>query len=108
MIVRFFCVGEALSIPLLHSTWKAARQPLTFGFAFLDWVLPMLSEDDRTLLGEAADRTRHSAVRLKQCCSSLHRAIYSESTSECPDTVRTIESSSQVRLAAHLTSTEAC
>ncbi len=72
MIVRFFCVGEALSIPLLRSTWKAARHPLpravlgrivrdeaahgTFGFAFLDWALPLLSEDDRTLLGAAADR----------------------------------------------------
>ncbi len=52
MIVRFFCVGEALSIPLLRGTWHAARHPLprailgrivkdeamhgTFGFTFLD------------------------------------------------------------------------
>ena len=28
MIVRFFCVGEALSIPLLRAIWHAARHPL--------------------------------------------------------------------------------
>ena len=28
MIVRFFCVGEAVSIPLLRGTWHAARHPL--------------------------------------------------------------------------------
>jgi hypothetical protein len=73
MIVRFFCVGEALSIPLLKGTWHAARHPLpravlgrivrdeaahgTFGFTFLDWVLPELGPRDREHLGRAADRT---------------------------------------------------
>jgi hypothetical protein len=73
MIVRFFCVGEALSIPLLKGTWHAARHPLsravlgrivrdeaahgTFGFTFLDWALQRLNEDDRVHLGRAADRT---------------------------------------------------
>src|SRR5258708_2688408 len=73
MIVRFFCVGEALSIPLLKGTWHAARHPLaravlgrivrdeaahgTFGFTFLDWALPSLAEPDRRHLGRAADRT---------------------------------------------------
>src|SRR6185369_10957886 len=28
VVTRFFCVGEALSIPLLRGTWKAARHPL--------------------------------------------------------------------------------
>src|SRR6185436_9717825 len=28
LVVRFFCVGEALSIPLLRGTWHAARHPL--------------------------------------------------------------------------------
>src|SRR5437868_15194251 len=27
-IVRFFCVGEALSIPLLRATWHSANHPL--------------------------------------------------------------------------------
>src|SRR5258706_5618708 len=26
-VVRYFCVGEALSIPLLHGTWQAAKHP---------------------------------------------------------------------------------
>ncbi len=73
MIVRFFCVGEALSIPLLRGTWHAARHPLpkavlgrivkdeaahgTFGFAFLDWADPDLTTEDKAHLGRAADRT---------------------------------------------------
>jgi hypothetical protein len=72
LIVRCFCVGEALSIPLLRGTWKAARHPLaravlgrivkdeaahgTFGFSFLDWALPMLSDADKEHLGRATDR----------------------------------------------------
>lgn len=71
LMVRFFCVGEALSIPLLRGTWKAARHPLaravlgrivkdeaahgTFGYMFLDWAEPQLTRDDRRRLGEAAD-----------------------------------------------------
>jgi hypothetical protein len=71
LMVRFFCVGEALSIPLLRGTWKAARHPLsravlgrivkdeaahgTFGYMFLDWAEPKLSRADRRLLGAAAD-----------------------------------------------------
>lgn len=71
LMVRFFCVGEALSIPLLRGTWKAARHPLakavlgrivkdeaahgTFGFLFLDWADPQLTTRDRLVLGHAAD-----------------------------------------------------
>jgi len=70
--VRFFCVGEALSIPLLRATWHVAQHPLpkavlgrivkdeaahgVFGFSFLDWALPELSERDRVVLGRAADK----------------------------------------------------
>lgn len=73
LVVRFFCVGEALSIPLLRGTWHAARHPLprailgrivrdeaahgTFGFSFLDWALPALDADDRAHLGAVADET---------------------------------------------------
>ena len=71
LVVRFFCVGEALSIPLLRGTWHAARHPLpravlgrivkdeaahgTFGFTFLDWAVPLLSTDEIAHLGRAAD-----------------------------------------------------
>lgn len=73
MVVRYFCVGESLSIPLLKGTWHAARHPLpravlgrivqdeashgVFGFTFLDWALPSLSEQDRAHLARAADTT---------------------------------------------------
>src|SRR5260221_13036177 len=72
MIARCFCVGEALSIPLLRGTWKAARHPLpravlgrivkdeaahgTFGFDFLVWANPMLSAQERDHVAAAADR----------------------------------------------------
>jgi len=72
LVVAFFCVGEALSIPLLHGTAKAAQHPLveqvlrrivldeadhgTFGWAYLDWASPHLSDADRADLGATADR----------------------------------------------------
>jgi|SRR6478609_9619883 len=71
VVVRFFCVGEALSIPLLRGTWKAARHPLpravlgrivkdeaahgVFGYWFLDWALPQLSADSRQYLAHRAN-----------------------------------------------------
>jgi hypothetical protein len=71
LVVRFFCVGEALSIPLLRGTWKAARHPLpkavlgrivkdeaahgTFGFTFLDWALPSLTPGEIAHVGSQAD-----------------------------------------------------
>jgi len=71
LCVRFFCVGEALSIPLIRGTWHAAQHPLpravlgrivkdeaahgTFGFTFLDWAAPELTEADRATLARSAD-----------------------------------------------------
>ncbi len=73
MIVRFFCVGEALSIPMLRGTWRAATHPLpravlgrivkdeaahgAFGWTFLDWALPHVAPEDYEVLAHAADRT---------------------------------------------------
>jgi hypothetical protein len=79
LCVRFFCVGEALSIPLIRGTWHAARHPLpravlgrivkdeaahgTFGFTFLDWAAPRLTDRDRVVLGRAADLAIQAIVR---------------------------------------------
>jgi hypothetical protein len=73
LVTRFFCVGEALSIPLLRGTWKAAQHPLpravlgrivkdeaahgVFGWHFLDWAAPALSAEDREHLRVAAEET---------------------------------------------------
>lgn len=70
-VVRFFCVGEAISIPLLRGTWRAASHPLpkavlgrivkdeaahgVFGFTFLDWARERLTLEDKARLGAAAD-----------------------------------------------------
>ena len=72
LVVFNFCVGEALSIPMLHGTWQAAQHPLPrailgrivkdeaahgiFGFAFLDWADDRLSDSDRAHLGRMADK----------------------------------------------------
>ena len=61
LVVRNFCVGEALSIPLLHGAWRRATHPLAHavlgrivrdeaahgivGWSFLDWALPQLDAD---------------------------------------------------------------
>src|SRR5262249_23292836 len=74
-VVRYFCVGEAISIPLLRGTWHAARPPLTkavlgcivkdeaahgqFGWQFLDWATATdaLSAADRAHLASVASET---------------------------------------------------
>lgn len=72
IVVRLYCVGEALSIPLLQSAWHAAVHPLpkailgtivhdeaahgTFGFWFLDWALPQLGPSERETLADSAAR----------------------------------------------------
>lgn len=72
IVVRLYCVGEALSIPLLRGAWHAAKHPLpkailgtivkdeaahgTFGYWFLDWALPRLGPSERDRLAVSAER----------------------------------------------------
>ena len=72
LVVTNFCVGEALSIPMLRGTWQATDHPLpkailgrivkdeaahgVFGFAFLDWAAEQLTDADRAHLADVADR----------------------------------------------------
>lgn len=71
LITRFFCVGEALSIPLIRGTWHASQHPLpkavlarivrdeaahgTFGFTFLDWAVGDMTDDELAHVGKHAD-----------------------------------------------------
>lgn len=73
LVTRFFCVGEAMSIPLLHSLWVRASLPLpravlgrivrdegahgTAGWLFLDWALPELEASAEAVLTRAAQET---------------------------------------------------
>ncbi|WP_309894241.1 ferritin-like domain-containing protein [Archangium sp.] len=73
LVVRNFCVGEAISIPLLRGTWRSATHPLVkavlgrivkdeaahgqFGRMFLDWALPSLEADEQEVLRTAAGET---------------------------------------------------
>jgi hypothetical protein len=79
LVVRIFCVGEAVSIPLLRGTFRAATHPLVravlgrivkdeaahgeWGFIFLDWAVDLLTQRDRALLGEIATETIGALVR---------------------------------------------
>jgi hypothetical protein len=73
LVVRFFCIGEALSIPMLRTMWHVTTQPLIkgvlgrivkdeaahgqFGWIFLDWAQPELGADDLRFLGDVASET---------------------------------------------------
>ncbi len=70
LVTHNFCVGETLSIPLLHGAWRRARHPLPhailgrivrdeaahgiFGWTFLDWALPILPPEGRELIARTA------------------------------------------------------
>lgn len=70
LVVRNFCVGESLSIPLLHGAWVRTTHPLpravlgsivrdeaahgVVGWTFLDWVLPLIPEQGTVLIRNTA------------------------------------------------------
>lgn len=78
LVVATFCVGEAVSIPLLAGTAKAATHPLPkavlrrivrdeadhgrFGWYFLDWALPFFDDADRAALVDTATRAVRGLV----------------------------------------------
>ena len=80
LVIRNFCVGESLSIPLLHATWLRTTLPLpravlgrivrdeaahgVAGWTFLDWVLPLLSQDALALVQRTASAAIAEIRRL--------------------------------------------
>ena len=79
LVLHNFCVGEALSIPLLRGSAKAAQQALTravlsrivrdealhgsFGWCYLDWASEQLSAQDRAELSLLAARSVYGVLR---------------------------------------------
>jgi hypothetical protein len=79
LVVRVFCVGEAISIPLLRGTAQASTHPLVravlerivkdeaahgrFGWLFLDWALEMCDDDAQAHLAAAASDEMGKLVR---------------------------------------------
>ncbi|MEZ4392954.1 MAG: hypothetical protein R3A48_17855 [Polyangiales bacterium] len=116
LVVRFFCVGEAISIPMLRGTWHAATHPLargvlgiivrdeaahgTFGFTYLDWALPLLPDSARALLARSADDTvtmlkrnwKHLQNRPKTAYSDAHALGWMESAAYLDLASRSLES----------------
>lgn len=82
LVMRIFCVGEAASIPILHSGWKNSKIPLirammgrivkdeaahgTFGWLFFDWIGDELSDEERAYLRKVA---RHEIGKLERLWS---------------------------------------
>jgi hypothetical protein len=80
LVARNFCVGEALSIPLLHGAWMRATHPLTHavlgrivrdeaahgvvGWSFLDWALPQLDGDGVAFVRHTAEAAIGEIRRL--------------------------------------------
>jgi hypothetical protein len=118
MIARFFCVGEALSIPMLRATWHAARHPLpravlgrivkdeaahgVFGFLFLDWALESLSDADRRHVGAAVDRGI-AAVRAQWRAIAARRQAGDDATG---DSLGWMRSDAYLELAARALDTQ--
>jgi len=92
LVVRNFCVGEALSIPVLRGSWHAARHPLVravlgrivkdeaahgqFGWLFLDWAEPFLDEEARAHLARVAgDTIRATKERWKFIVPRADRSV---------------------------------
>jgi hypothetical protein len=79
LVVHNFCVGEALSIPLLRGAWKAAAQPLTravlgrivrdealhggFGWSYLEWAGVQHDRSDLEQLSRLAARSIRGILR---------------------------------------------
>lgn len=79
LVVHNFCVGEALSIPLLRGAAKAAAQPLTrsvlarivrdealhgsFGWSYLEWAAPLHDAAERAQLSALAARSIRGVLR---------------------------------------------
>lgn len=79
LVLHNFCVGEALSIPLLRGSAKAAQQSLTravlsrivrdealhgsFGWSYLDWANERLTDTDRAELSLLAARSIYGVLR---------------------------------------------
>ena len=73
LAVRVFCVGEAVSVPIIAATWRATVHPLprgilqlilrdeathgTFGFAVLDWAADRITPAWRAHLTTVARET---------------------------------------------------
>lgn len=111
MATRFFCVGEAMSIPLLRATWHAAIQPLpkavlgrivrdeaahgTFGFTFLDWALGKLDEEGIAHVGRSADR----AIRFLRKGWDAIKATPREGRDESGDTLGWMQSNAYLAMA---------
>jgi hypothetical protein len=78
LVVQNFCVGEALSIPLLRGSWHASKHPLIrgvlgrivkdeaahgqLGWFFLDWADERLDPSRRDRLAEVASRAIKAVV----------------------------------------------
>lgn len=80
LVTRNFCVGETLSIPLLHGTWVRTTSALpravlgrivrdeaahgVFGWTFLDWALPLLPAEGLALVERTATAAIAEVYRL--------------------------------------------
>ena len=80
LVTRNFCVGESLSIPLLHGTWRRTTHPLpravlgrivrdeaahgVYGWTFLDWALPLLPPEGKEVIRSTAAAAVREVHRL--------------------------------------------
>ena len=94
LVTRNFCVGEALSIPLLHGAWMRATHPLAHavlgrivrdeaahgvvGWSFLDWALPALDADGVAFVRRTAEAAIGEIRNLWDALARRPRAASSD------------------------------
>jgi hypothetical protein len=94
LVTRNFCVGESLSIPLLHGAWIQATHPLAHavlgrivrdeaahglvGWSFLDWALPQLDVDGLALVRRTAEAAIGEVRRLWDALARQPRTSVSD------------------------------
>lgn len=123
LVVRVFCVGEAISIPLLRGTARAATHPLVkgalnrivkdeaahgrFGWLFLDWALDLLSGEEQAHLGRIArdeigklERSWDHIIVRPEDADDVHALGWMESQAYLDLARRTLESDVKAPLAA--------
>ena len=123
LVVRVFCVGEAISIPLLRGTARASTHPLVrqvmnrivkdeaahgrFGWLFLDWAEALFSEEEKRFLGDVAkdeigklERAWDAMQPQPECADDVHALGWMESQAYLDLARKTIETDVKAPLTA--------
>ena len=123
LVVRVFCVGEAISIPLLRGTARASTHPLVkqvmnrivkdeaahgrYGWLFFDWAAELLSDEEKRYVAGCArdeigklERMWSALQPQPESAADVHALGWMESQAYLDLARRTVETDVKAPLAA--------